>query len=63
MPFSQTCPHIPDGESFSGNTFCQMACGMLRATGDFLNKEIDEVVKRMFVYSDSEGSDDEAAIR
>ena len=40
-----------------------MACGMLRATGDFLNKEIDEVVKRMFVYSDSEGSDDEAAIR
>ena len=60
---SQTCPHIPDGESLSGNTFCLMAGGMLRATGDFLSKEIDEVVKRMYV-SDSEGSDDnEASIR
>ena len=36
---------------------------MLRATGDFLSKEIDEVVKRMYV-SDSEGEDDnEASIR
>ena len=59
----QTCPHILEGESLSGNTFCLMAGGMLRATGDFLSKEIDEVVKRMYV-SDSEGEDDnEAAIR
>jgi len=33
----QTCPHIPDGESFSCNTFCQLACGMLKAIGDYLN--------------------------
>ena len=59
----QTCPHIPDGESFSGNTFCQIACGMLKAIGDFLNKEIDEVVRRMFVYSGSEGSDDDTVTR
>ncbi|CAB4056133.1 MAP3K4 [Lepeophtheirus salmonis] len=59
----QTCPHIPHGESFSANAFCQIACGMLKAIGDFLNNEIDEVVKRMFVYSDSSGSDDETVIR
>ncbi|XP_059082749.1 mitogen-activated protein kinase kinase kinase 4-like isoform X4 [Tigriopus californicus] len=58
-----TCPHIPDGESFSGNTFCQMACGMLKAIGDFLNTEIDEVVRRMFVYPDSESSDDETVTK
>ena len=59
----QTCPHIPDGESVSGNTFCLMACGMLKAIGDFLNTEIDEVVRRMFVYPDSTSSDDETVTR
>lgn len=59
----QTCPHIPEGESYSGNTFCQLACGMLKAIGNFLNNEIDEVVSRMFVYPDSTSSDDETVTR
>lgn len=54
---SISSPHIPDGESFSCNTFCQLACGMLKAIGNFLNSEIDEVVRRMFVYEDGHHGD------
>lgn len=59
----QVCPHIPEGESFSGNTFCQLACGMLKAIGNFLNSELDSVVSRMFVYPDSDESEDETQMR
>lgn len=59
----QTCPHIPEGESFSGNIFCQLACGMLKAIGNFLNSEIDSVVSRMFVYPDTDDSEDETQMR
>ncbi len=62
-PFSNHSPHIPDGESLSCYTFCQLACGMLKAIGDFLDSGIDEVVSRMFVYPDSESSEDEASTR
>ena len=61
--FSYLSPHIPDGESLSCYTFCQLACGMLKAIGDFLNSGIDDVVSRMFVYPDSESSEDEASTR
>ncbi len=61
--FSVSSPHIPDGESFSCNTFCQLACGMLKAIGNFLNSGIDDVISRMFVYPDSESSEDEASTR
>ncbi len=40
-----------------------MACGMLKAIGNFLNSEIDEVVSRMFVYPDSTSSDEETLIK
>ncbi len=52
-------PHIPDGESLSCYTFCQLACGMLKAIGNFLNSGIDDVVSRLFVDPDSDGSDDD----
>ena len=48
----------------AGNIFCQMACGMLKAIGDFLNTELDEVVRKMFVYSpDVEIADEESHTR
>ena len=59
----QTCPHIPEGESFSGNTFCQLACGMLKMIGNFLTGEIDAVISRMFVYPDSDDSEDDITMR
>lgn len=41
-----------------------MACGMLKAIGDFLNTELDEVVRKMFVYSpDVEIADEESHTR
>jgi len=55
-----TCPHIPGGESRAGNTFCQMARGMLSAIEDFLQTEIDEIMKNMYVLADSFTEDEEA---
>lgn len=59
----QICPHIPEGEIFSCNTFCLLACGMLKAIGNFLNSELDGVVSKMFVDPDSDDSDEETQLR
>jgi hypothetical protein len=45
-----TCPHIPGGESRAGNTFCQMARGMLSAIEDFLQTGNDEIMKVYDVF-------------
>ncbi|XP_046391955.1 mitogen-activated protein kinase kinase kinase 4 isoform X2 [Ischnura elegans] len=42
-----TCPHIPGGEALAGNSFCQMAKGMLRTIGEYLNSEIDDLITDM----------------
>ena len=42
----------------AGNTFCQMACGMLASIGDFLRMGTDEIVKNMYELSDSIDEED-----
>ncbi|XP_071455786.1 mitogen-activated protein kinase kinase kinase 4 [Hetaerina americana] len=42
-----TCPHIPGGEALAGDSFCQMAKGMLRTIGEYLSSEIDDLVNTM----------------
>ncbi|XP_023342644.1 mitogen-activated protein kinase kinase kinase 4 isoform X2 [Eurytemora carolleeae] len=57
-----TCPHVPGGEARAGNTFCQMARGMLSAIEDFLQSGIDETMKNMYVLADSFTEDDEVEL-
>ena len=44
----------------AGETFCQMACGMLASIGDFLRMGIDEIVKNMYELSDNDEDEDMA---
>ena len=44
----------------AGETFCQMACGMLFSIGDFLRMGIDEIVKNMYELSDNDEDEDMA---
>ena len=44
----------------AGETFCQMACGMLASIGDFLQMGIDEIVKNMYELSDNDEDEDMA---
>lgn len=44
----------------AGETFCQMACGMLTSIGDFLRMGTDEIVKNICELSDSEVEEDMA---
>ena len=46
--------------SRAGETFCQMACGMLASIGDFLRMGIDEIVKNMYELSDNDEDEDMA---